>query len=355
MSTIQHINSAIDHFWPQYQRKFPAFQHPEIVPAETLRGMAPIYMRRNIDQDPSSYYMFVKADPMKGDCSREAFKEIITDLFYNKLKMASSYEDNRVSPEEAVDKEILPAAKDTEFQRYYNEQLAAAEAKRAEEEKKARADKLDFDPDDPDIIDVDVDGNVVGSGASSSRAVDQAQTTSVAMPKQIWFAVDMHIQAGGMLGYNNGGRLNGRRHSGRYLHETEISSEESKIYAAYEWAMSKGLCNDLVTVAAALDGVCIDEYDLFVFKYADETYTWVQMNKTTKKYSATLKHMSSRTAMNFAKQHKVHKLIKLSVDEFTSQLKESRHAMKLKYDKMLRECYMKKNLFNKMLEEACNC
>ena len=65
--------------------------------------------------------------------------------------------------------------------------------------------------------------------------------------------------------------------------------------------------------------------------------------------------MSSKTAMNFAKWYKVHKLIELSVDELTSQLKESRHAMKLKYDKMLRECYMKKNLFNKMLEEACNC
>ena len=60
--------------------------------------------------------------------------------------------------------------------------MAAAEAKRAEEEKKARADKLGFDPDDPDIIDVDDEGNVM-SGQSSSRAVGQAQTTAVAMPK----------------------------------------------------------------------------------------------------------------------------------------------------------------------------
>lgn len=147
--------------------------------------MAPVYMRRNIDQDPTSYYMFVRADPLQGDCSREAFKEIVMDLFYDKLGMASSYDDDSASPEDAVDKEILPAAKDTEFQRYYDEQMAAAEAKRAEEEKKARADKLGFDPDDPDIIDVDNDGNVVS----------QAQTTAVAMPKQIWFAVDMHIPA----------------------------------------------------------------------------------------------------------------------------------------------------------------
>lgn len=97
--------------------------------------------------------------------------------------------------------------------------MAAAEAQQAAAEKQARADKLGFDPDDPDIVDVDDDGNVVGSGASSSRAVGQAQTTAVAMPKQIWFAVDMHVPSGGMLGYNGGGRLSGRRSSGRYLRE----------------------------------------------------------------------------------------------------------------------------------------
>ena len=53
--------------------------------------------------------------------------------------------------------------------------MAAAEAKRAEEEKKARADKLGFDPDDPDIIDVDSDGNVISPrSSSSSNAIGQA-------------------------------------------------------------------------------------------------------------------------------------------------------------------------------------
>jgi len=197
--------------------------------------------------------------------------------------------------------------------------MAAAEAKRAEEEKKARADKLGFDPDDPDIIDVDDDGNVAVNGASSSRAVGQAQTTAVAMPKQIWFAVDMHVPAGGMLGYNgSNGRLDGRRGSGRYLREAEISSEESKMHAAYEWAKANGMCSSLMSVAAALDGKHIDKYDLFIFKYADGTYTWIEMDKATKRYSSALRSMSAKQAMNFAKLYKVRKLVELSADEFTS-------------------------------------
>jgi len=50
MSTLQHINSSLDYFWErEYQQRFPAFEKPTIVPAETLRGLAPVYMRRLID------------------------------------------------------------------------------------------------------------------------------------------------------------------------------------------------------------------------------------------------------------------------------------------------------------------
>lgn len=120
MSTLQHINSVIDYNWPEYQRRFPAFEHPEIVPAESLRGMAPAYMRRNIDQDPTSYYMFVRANPLNGDCTRETFKEFIDDLFYEKLSMPSSYDakakhGGTLTREQAIDKEVLPAARDAEF------------------------------------------------------------------------------------------------------------------------------------------------------------------------------------------------------------------------------------------------
>lgn len=51
------------------------------------------------------------------------------------------------------------------------------------------------------------------------------------------------------------------------------------MHAAYEWAKSEGLCDGLVSIAAAIDGKHIDEYDLFVFKYEDETYTWIEQSR----------------------------------------------------------------------------
>jgi hypothetical protein len=140
MSTLQHINSSLDHFWPEYQRRFPAFDKPEIVPAETLRGMAPVYMRRLIDQDPSSYYLFVHADPMRGDASRDRMVEFVDDFFYEKLGMPSSYDveagqGGDLPREQAVDKEVMPARDDSEYRRYYDEQMAAVDAQRREQER----------------------------------------------------------------------------------------------------------------------------------------------------------------------------------------------------------------------------
>ena len=96
----------------------------------------------------------------------------------------------------------------------------------------------------------------------------------------------------------------------------------------------------MISAAAALDGKHIDKYDLFVFKYADGTYTWIEMDKATKRYSAALRNMSAKQAVNFTKLYKVHRLVELSADEFTSsssELNESRHEMKLRHDKMLAE------------------
>jgi hypothetical protein len=262
--SLQHINSVIDHYWPEYQRRFPAFEKPQIVPAESLRGMAPVYMRRNIDQDPSSYYLFVRANPMNGDSSRERMLEFVDDLFYNKLRMGSSYEMEGYSREEAINKEVLPAANDREFQSYYDQQMAAMEAQQREQERQRRKDDLGFDPDDPDIIDIDADGNVVGS-ASDSRAVGAAASTAVGQPRQIWYAVDFHVSAGGMLGYDrNNGRLGGSG-SGRnnrlgrgprgYLREENednqikeaISANPiSDIVAAFQWARSRNLTDGMV-------------------------------------------------------------------------------------------------------------
>jgi hypothetical protein len=41
------------------------------------------------------------------------------------------------------------------------------------------------------------------------------------MPKQIWYAVDVHVPAGGMLGYNGRSNRLGRRRSGGYLRESD--------------------------------------------------------------------------------------------------------------------------------------
>lgn len=255
MSTLQHINSTLDHFWPEYSRRFPAFDKPEIVPAETLRGMAPVYMRRLIDQDPSSFYLFVHADPMRGDASRERMVEFVDDFFYEKLRMPSSYDvavGGDLPRDQAVDKEVMPARDDREYQRYFDEQMAAEEAQRAEQERQKRIERLGFDPDDGNTIDV---GDY--SPAPSSRSVGQAGTSAVGMPKRIWYCVDFHCPSDGMLGYSGGrgGRLNGRRRSGGYLRESD-STPVSDILAAYE-KLPEELKKDMEQIAASSDGAVI--------------------------------------------------------------------------------------------------
>lgn len=258
MSTLQHINSVLDHFWPEYSRRFPAFDKPEIVPAETLRGMAPVYMRRLIDQDPSSFYLFVHADPMRGDASRERMVEFVDDLFYEKLRMPSSYDieagaGGDLPRDQAVDKEVMPARDDREYQRYFDEQMAAAEAQRAEQERQKRIERLGFDPDDGNTIDV---GDY--SPAPSSRSVGQAGTSAVGMPKRIWYCVDFHCPSGGMLGYSGGrgGRLNGRRRSGGYLRESDNGTPVSDILTAYK-KLPEELKKDMEQIAAGSDGAVI--------------------------------------------------------------------------------------------------
>lgn len=250
MSTLQHINSVIDHFWPEYQRRFPAFEKPEIVPAETLRGMAPVYMRRNIDQDPTSFYMFVRANPMNGDASRERMKELVDDLFYEKLGMPSSYEvDEGYSREEAIDKEVLPAANDSEYRRYYDEQMSLVAANNDAQDS-GRSD-------DDDIIDLEIGADGIARATSDRRDVGQARTTAVGMPKQIWYAVDFHCPAGGMLGYNGGGaggRLGGGRGGRRFLREAD--SPVSDILAAYK-GLSEELKKDVEQIATGPDGAVV--------------------------------------------------------------------------------------------------
>ena len=251
MSTLQHINSVVNYNWPEMSRRYPGFEKPQIVPAETLRGLAPVYLRSSIDQDPTSYFMFIAGNPLKGDCSREKACEFFDELFYEKLRMPSSYEANEgYSREEAIDKEVLPPATDTQFRNYYDEQMAKIDAENA---RKRRIDNLGFDPDDGNTIDVDD-----YSPAPSSRSVGQAQSSAVGMPKKIFYCVDFHCPAGGMLGYSGGRseRLNGRRRSGGYLRESDNGTPISDIIAAYE-KLPEELKKDMEQIAAGSDGAVI--------------------------------------------------------------------------------------------------
>lgn len=241
MSTIQHINSVVNYNWPEYQRRFPAFDKPQIIPAETLRGMAPIYLHSAIDQDPTSMYMFISGDVTKGDCSREKACEFFYDLFFEKLGMNSSFVVNDgLSKEEAINQEVLPPSSNNQFQNFYDEQIAKLNAIRKQKERQRRINDLGFDPNNPDIIEIDDDGNVVGDG-SNSRAVDTATTTAVGQPRKIFYCIDFHVPAGGMLGHDrNNGRLgrggSGRNRLGRgpsgYLREekTEVESLNEATY-----------------------------------------------------------------------------------------------------------------------------
>lgn len=229
MATIQSFNSKIDYFWPEVSRQFPAFGKPQLVPGASLREMAPtVYMKNLIDQDPGAIYVFIEGDPLKGACDRETAKAFYDFLFTDKLQMPSSFEVNDgMSHEEAIDMEVLPREGTREyngFQSYYDEQMRKAEAARRQADHDRRAEKLGFDPDDPDIIDVDVDGNVAGS--SNTTAVGQAQSTAVGMPKKIFYAVVAHPgTSDNMLGYDRGSnRLSGREDY-RRLREDEKKND----------------------------------------------------------------------------------------------------------------------------------
>jgi hypothetical protein len=130
------------------------------------------------------------------------------------------------------------------------------DAQRREEERQRRIDNLGFDPDDPDIIDAEViepDGSTSSGSQQRSTAVGKAQSTAVGAPKRIWYAVDFHINAGAMLGYNGSNtRLGGRRRPGGYLRESNYSwGLIGSAIKIYNWAKTKGLDRDLQSIAVA--------------------------------------------------------------------------------------------------------
>lgn len=125
--------------------------------------------------------------------------------------------------EQAIDMEVLPPAGDRQFQDYYDEQMAALDAQNAANADDEFEQKHGFRRDDPSIIDV----TDQPSGASGSAVANRADT-ALGKPKQIWFAVNTHMPAGGMLGYDPSNRLGRRdpRASRGYLREAEGAAKD---------------------------------------------------------------------------------------------------------------------------------
>ena len=349
MSTIQHINSVVNYNWPEYQRRFPAFDKPQIIPAEALRGMAPVYLHSAIDQDPTSMYMFISGDVTKGDCSREKACEFFYDLFFEKLGMNSSFvTDDGLSKEEAIDQEVLPPSSNNQFQNFYDEQIAKLNAKQQEEERQRRINDLGFDPDDSDIIDIDSDGNVTGS-TSDSRAVGAAASTAVGQPRKIFYCIDFHVPAGGMLGYDgNSGRLGGSG-SGRnnrlgrgprgYLREEDKDNQIkeavsanpiSDIVAAFQWARSQNLTDGMIQIAkcnpnkdasqAVLD--THDQHDLFIIKYADNTFTWIEKSLKDGQYSITQRKIKAEVSADWLRKYQSSEVTVVTAEELDRMVNE---------------------------------
>jgi hypothetical protein len=228
MSTLQHINSSINHHWPELSRRYPGFEKPQIVPAATLRGLAPTYLKSAIDSDPDSYFLFIAGDVTKGDCRRETACQFFDELFYDKLGMPSSYDiqaGGQYERAEAIDHEVLPPADNRQFQSYYDEQMERARAM-----EQNGGDTGAANNNDDDVIDVELgaDGTYqsVADRSRSERAVGQASSTAVGMPRKIFFCVDFHCGSNAMLGYNRGeNRLHGRRASGFLREEGETNAE----------------------------------------------------------------------------------------------------------------------------------
>ena len=91
------------------------------------------------------------------------------------------------------------------------------------------------------------------------------------MPKKIFYAVDFHCPAGGMLGYNGGagGRLGGGHGGRRFLRESD--SPVSDILAAYK-GLPEGLKKDMEQIATGSDGAV-------VVKHKDGKFTVVEDGK----------------------------------------------------------------------------
>lgn len=227
---------------------------PKIIAAQTMLNLPdfPIYAKRYVDKDPTSWYFMMNASPMAGAADRDTAVELFYDIFHNKLHQRSSFEDEGYDAKTAADMEVLPAALDKNYKTYYEQQmeeLAKMMGMMPDEdaEKKAADDefekKFGFRRDDPDIIDIDVDE----PAAQQKPGIQKVDPNKFAVGalRKIWYAVDLHVPAGMELGYdknrsmldnirNRRNRLGGPGGGVRRLREEDLDAMVQEASAAKE-------------------------------------------------------------------------------------------------------------------------
>ena len=267
---IRYFEGQLDRAWRELAPNYQGFDKPVVIPGRALGARAPMYMRRYIDMEADSYYVFVKGNPLDGNVSREAACSLFKELFVDQLGMGSSMQQPGMPIEQAVSMEVLPAQDDTNYQRYYDEQMDLANQDDQQQDSSN-------DQSDDDVIDLDDNGNVIAINGKRQpgTAVGTAQTTAVGMPKPIFYAVCTHVSsAGNQLGYNRGDNRLGRRGSSqRYLREAEEgetlaidklveltpTADKSKLYIAkrndgiFQWFKCEDDSFNTVFVGSAKD------------------------------------------------------------------------------------------------------
>jgi len=133
------------------------------------------------------------------------------------------------------------------------------------------------------------------------------------MPKKIFYCVDFHCPAGGMLGYDgNSGRLGGRG-GRRFLREAHTDNPVGDIFKAYTWANGKNLCKGMVSIAkaspapdaAGSNRELHDKYNLFIVKYSDGTFLWIQESADSGSFSIAQPKMDAARAAHWAEIYDV--------------------------------------------------
>ena len=154
------------------------------------------------------------------------------------------------------------------------------------------------------------------------------------MPKQIWYAVDFHCPAGGMLGYDGGagGRLGGRRRSGGYLREAISGTPVSDILRVYNWARtnprySASLMPGLQAIAMcshtpdanAENAAIHSKYNLYIFKYGNGRTTWVEESVDRPgSFTITFKDIADATHEHWSRTYQTLEATVVTIDEIRS-------------------------------------